>query len=319
MPLEPFRVLPLFHEKVWGTGNLAPWFPRSEQKIGEVWFTSDGNRTELGPTLREVMERHGPDLLGRGVSPGFGGRFPLLVKFIFTSERLSIQAHPDDKYGEMHEASPGKTEMWHILRAEPEASIAAGFEESLTEERLRASALNGEIERLVKWWPAEPGQTYFVPARTVHAIGAGLAVCEIQQNSDITYRLYDYGRPRELHLDRGVAVADLEPYPGPAAPVALAAGGQLLATCPYFATELHEPAGPLELAADPQRFHLLIALEGEAALGDERIKTGEVWVIPASAGAIRLEPGQGFRMLRTCVPEGSYYCVKNRHVPLKNY
>ena len=169
--MAPLRLTPSFREKIWGSTRLEPWFPNSERKIGEVWF-------------------EGVDHL------------PLLIKFLFTSEKLSVQVHPDDDYARVHHDSRGKTEMWHILAAEPGARIAAGFREPITTDQLTAAALSGEIEDLLAWFEAMPGDTFFIPAGTVHAIGAGLVLCEIQQHSDVTYRLYDYGRPRELHLDQ---------------------------------------------------------------------------------------------------------------------
>src|SRR6476660_7140505 len=156
------RLTPRFVPKVWGSIHLEPWFPNASEKIGEVWF--------------EPL-------------PG-ASALPLLIKFLFTTEPLSVQVHPE-----------GKTEMWHILAAEPGAKIAAGFREPITGQRLRESALSGEIEQLLEWFEARPGDTFFIPAGTVHAIGAGLVLCEIQQHSDLTYRLFDYGRRRELHLD----------------------------------------------------------------------------------------------------------------------
>ncbi len=171
------RLTPSFREKVWGATRLGPWFPDSDRKIGEVWFEGPfGNDADL----------------------------PLLVKFIFTTEKLSVQVHPEDEYAGLHHQSRGKTEMWHILAAEPGAQIAAGFRESITPEQFREAALSGAIEQELQWFDARPGDTFFIPAGTVHAIGPGLALCEIQQNSDVTYRLYDYGRPRELHLAHGV-------------------------------------------------------------------------------------------------------------------
>src|ERR1700692_4677210 len=165
----PVRLTRRFVPKVWGSTRLEPWFPDSAEKIGEVWF-------------------EGPP------------KPPLLIKFLFTTEPLSVQVHPE-----------GKTEMWHILAADPGAKIAAGSREKITEQRLRESALSGEIENLLEWFEARPGDTFFIPAGTVHAIGAGLALCEIQQWSDITYRLYDYGRPRELHLPQALTVSTRGP------------------------------------------------------------------------------------------------------------
>jgi mannose-6-phosphate isomerase len=175
MTPRPERLEASFHEKIWGSTKLSPWFADSEKNIGEVWFTR-----------RE--------------------RLPLLVKFLFTTENLSVQVHPS--------GVEGKTEMWHILRAEPGAVIALVPRNSVTHEQVRMSSETGEIIDVMRWVPVAPGETYFIPAGTIHAIGAGITLCEVQQNSDITYRLYDYGRDRPLHLEKGLQVAHLEPHPG---------------------------------------------------------------------------------------------------------
>ncbi len=206
------RLTPRFVPKVWGSKRLEPLFANSEEKIGEVWF--------------EGL----PDL-------------PLLIKFLFTTEPLSVQVHPE-----------GKTEMWHILAAEPGAKIAAGFREPISEEQLRASALSGEIEELLQWFEARPGDTFFIPAGTVHAIGAGLTLCEIQQWSDVTYRLFDYGRPRELHLDEGARVSRLGPHPA-----RQSAREGVLVSCPFFTTEKLLLNGKVSCKAS-----MIVVLEGDS-------------------------------------------------------
>lgn len=301
MTLRPLRLDPSFREKVWGTSRLEPWFPDAGEKIGEAWFSFDDTTTSVGVTLGELMERHGAALLGHAVPPspggGPGGRFPILVKFIFTSEKLSVQVHPSDEYALPREGSPGKTEMWHILRADPGARIALGFHQTVERGRLRDACRTGEVERMLNWIDAVPGDTYFTPSGTVHAIGAGLALCEIQQNSDLTYRLYDYGRPRELHLDQSLEVCDFGPHPGRATP-----NGALLAQCRYFATELFDVEAPCDYAPDPERFHLLIALSGSGRLDGRSVRLGEVWLVPASAEPFRIEPNGALQFLKTYVP-----------------
>jgi mannose-6-phosphate isomerase len=284
MSPDPIRSLPLFLEKVWGATALDPWFPPSEKQIGEIWLTSDGNQTSAGRTVGELL-----------------GRSPLLVKFIFTSERLSVQVHPDDKHAAERGHANGKTEMWHVLRAAPDACVAIGLRETVTRERLREAALSGEIVDLLEWLPARAGDTFFVPAGAVHAIGAGLALCEIQQNSDVTYRLYDYGRPRELHLEDALAAASLAPCPQPVARET-APGCRLLAACPYFNTELIELAGPLPYRPDPTRVNILVFLEGEGALGGSRFAPGHAWIVPACAQPFDLKPDGAARLLRAYVP-----------------
>ena len=170
-------------EKPWGRTALPAMFePPQGRRIGEVWFEG------------------GPDL-------------PLLAKYIFTSERLSIQVHPSDVEARARGLKQGKTECWLILDGKPGATIGLGTRFPLSARELRDAALDGSIEHLLEWRPVRAGDFYFVPAGTVHAIGAGVSLLEFQQNADVTYRLFDYGRPRELHLGDEVAVASAEPYP----------------------------------------------------------------------------------------------------------
>jgi mannose-6-phosphate isomerase len=234
---DPIRLTPSLREKVWGRTHLAPWFPDSEQPIGEAWYLTDHE-------------------------------LPLLVKLLFTSEKLSVQVHPED--GE--DGPRGKTEMWHILDAEPGATIALGFREPLTRERLRQATRTGDVEQLLNWIPVHPGETYFTPAHTVHAIGAGIVLCEIQQNSDVTYRLWDYGRPRELHVEQALAVCDLGIHPG--------ASG-LPVKCSYFVTEWIDVNG--SYTPQHQTCDLFICLGGSATIGGHPVKPGEVWLLPAPA------------------------------------
>lgn len=200
-------------EKPWGRDVLPAPFDGmaahaglAGKQVGEVWF-----------------------------EPEDGTHLPLLVKYIFTSERLSVQVHPTDAQGHARGLPGGKTECWYILAAEPDACLGLGTVRPLAAEELRAAALDGSIETLMDWKPVKPGEFYFVPAGTVHAIGPGVSLVEIQQNVDVTYRLYDYGRPRELHLDDGVDVSVARPYPmGLARRVGNGCEEQLLADCIGF-------------------------------------------------------------------------------------
>ena len=185
--------------------------------------------------------------------------------------------------------------MWHILRAEPGAQIALGFREAITPERLKEAARSGEIVDLLNWVNVRPGDTFFVPAGTVHAIGAGLALCEIQQHSDVTYRIYDYGRDRELHLDRAMQVCENSALY--ARPVALPV------ECPYFHTESATLVDGQEFVPDPRRFELMIFLEGEGLIAGEPYREGQAWLVPEDSAPFRVEPVRGTtRLLRTWVP-----------------
>jgi mannose-6-phosphate isomerase len=267
LPKSPIRLTPSPREKVWGRKRLAPWFPDSERNIGEVWFLAE---TEL----------------------------PLLVKLLFTSEKLSIQVHPDDGEG----VARGKTEMWHILEAEPGAQIGLGFRESISRERLLEACVSGEIEQLVNWFPVKAGETYFTPAHTVHAIGAGIILCEIQQHSDVTYRLWDYGRPREMHLERGVAVAHTGVHPGPAKPVAVENGRDLLVRSRHFVTEAVCLPPGASYTPSPEPCQLLVVVEGCGTMGGRLIESGEVWYLSEEVDGSGVCTDEGLRMLRTYVP-----------------
>ncbi len=263
----PIRLTPSLRERVWGKTALAPWYPDSETRIGEAWF--------LAPR----------DL-------------PLLVKWIFTSERLSVQVHPDD--GE--DGARGKTEMWHILSADPGATIAMGFREPITRERLWEATRTGEVEHLLHWVPVKAGETYFVPAHTVHAIGAGIVLCEIQQNSDVTYRLWDYGRPRELHVQKAVPIAGLGVHPGASLPVTVGEGRLELVRCPHFVTELVGLRAGDSFVPATEKSQLWICLEGAGAIGGARYQRGEVWLLPDSGEQAAIAPECGSRFLRTWAP-----------------
>ena len=266
----PVRLTPSLREKVWGKTRLAPWFPDSPQPIGEAWYLADDE-------------------------------LPLLVKLIFTSERLSVQVHPDD--GE--DGPRGKTEMWHILDAEPGATIALGFREPISREQLRESTRTGEIEQLVNWIPVKAGDTYYTKAHTVHAIGGGIVLCEIQQHSDVTYRLWDYGRPREIHIEKAVPISDLTVHPGPARPMALAEGRDLLVRSKHFVTERVHLACGAEIRPSAEECQLWICLEGAARIGDARVRRGEVWLLPENEPQPLVRAESAARFLRTYVPKAA--------------
>ncbi|HSW50205.1 MAG TPA: class I mannose-6-phosphate isomerase [Bryobacteraceae bacterium] len=268
MTRAPVQLSASLVEKVWGVERLEPWLRSPGGRIGEAWYS-----LPQGPPL------------------------PILVKLLFTSDRLSVQVHPGETYARAHEGSGGKAEMWYVLAAEPGATLALGFLEPVTRQRARRAAETGEIESLLRWWPVSAGQVYYVPPGTVHALGAGLTICEIQQNNPVTYRMYDYGRPRDLQLDRAVEALRLQPHPGPAPPA-----GQPLVSCPHFVVERLEAAS-LHYQPDPERFHLLIAIEGAGEIGGASFAPGQVWYISPGAEPFQLSAAAGRAVfLRAYVP-----------------
>lgn len=263
----PSRMQVSFLEKVWGSTHLSPWFPDCDRKIGEAWYL------------------HQPEL-------------PILVKLLFTSERLSVQVHPDDEYAAAHESSRGKTEMWHLLRADAGSpGVAAGLREPVSRERLRELAESGGIEEYLNWIEVKRGDSIFIPAGTIHAIGPGLVLCEIQQQSDVTYRLYDYGRPRELHLEQATAVSVAGPYETPGA-----APEGFLASCPYFAVREYRVDGGLEFHPKPDRFELLIAIEGAGWIGGGPFRCGDAFHSEAGEPPFDVFAPDGARFLHIYVP-----------------
>lgn len=244
-------------EKPWGRTRLPTIFDAPpNERIGEVWFTN-------------------------------GAGLPLLAKYIFTSERLSIQVHPDDDQARARGLAQGKTECWYILEAEPDATLGLGLTRAVSSDELRAAALDGSIEELMDWRPVRAGDFFFVPAGTVHAIGAGISLLEFQQNSDVTYRLYDYGRPRELHLDDGIAVSRPEPYSDGLAQHPRTDEERTLVDGPHF-TLVHTRTDVLQ---DRQRW--VMPLEGSVRSGSNAAGAGECLLIQAGEAL----DGDGGRML----------------------
>ena len=223
-------------EKPWGRHKLWPGFadpaPDAEP-IGEIWFQTPGNAK--------------PDLL---------------VKYLFTSEKLSVQVHPNDAQAHAAGLPRGKDECWVILDAEPDSTIALGTKQPTDRETLRAAALDGSIEHLLDWKPVKAGDFLYSGSGTIHAIGAGITLVEVQQNSETTYRLYDYGRPRELHLDDGIAVSEPVPYVPYASPGKVGEGRTILVEGPKFVLE-RWPAGHRRITLPEGVSGWLVPLAGE--------------------------------------------------------
>jgi mannose-6-phosphate isomerase len=230
---------------------LWPGFDNpSGAKIGEIWF--------------EAPEGTNPDLM---------------VKYLFTSEKLSIQVHEDDATAQAAGRERGKDEAWVILAADPGATIALGTRAPVKSDTLRKAALNGSIEKLVDWKPAKAGDVIYSAARTVHAIGAGLTLIEVQQNVDLTYRLYDYGRPRELHLEAGLAVSDAVPFVAPPIPGDVGGGRSILCEGGKFVLERWSWDGARSITLPQGVPGWLIAVSGGGSVDGARFVAGECWMV----------------------------------------
>lgn len=234
-------------EKVWGRRELPEPFSRSfEEPVGEIWFEP-------------------PAILDQ-----------LLIKYLFTSEKLSVQVHPGEE--QAGPGQPGKEECWLVLDAEPDARLAIGFHRRVSEDEMRAAALDGSIEDLLVWHPARAGDFFYLPAGTVHAIGPGLSLVEVQQNTDITYRLFDYGRPRELHLDEGLAVATGEVYPDDLHCSGVGGSSRTLVDGPFFRLDFCLGQPRPDMVARHRGPLAVLPLEGNVTVGGETIAPGECGV-----------------------------------------
>ena len=309
--LYPLRFAADLRGKPWGSRDLRPFFPArspEQEPVGEAWFSFEQNRVAegnlSGASLGELVERFGPRLMGAEHRPlqrrsageaeplPAAAYFPILTKLLFITEKLSVQVHPDDAYALAHENGPGKTEMWYGVSAEPGAQVALGLKEPLPRDRLMDASRSGEIESYLRWTPVRTGDVVFVPAGTVHTLGPGLTICEIQQNSDLTYRFYDFGRrgvdgkPRALHIEQAAAVIRHDAARLPTRPMELAHPSirrELLAGCSYFAAERLSWAGDFLYMPDRGRCHAVILLAGEGRIAGQRYRPGDFFLVPAHA------------------------------------
>jgi len=332
-PLYPLRLRPALKEKIWGSRKLSPFFAdraADQAPVGEAWYTFEEAVIDNGPlagrSLLDVMRELGPYLLGDAHTPRDLVRrsanqtdpheaarpyFPVLTKLLFVGDVLSVQVHPSDAYALENEGGPGKTEMWYIVDAEPGAAVALGLTEKLPQERLIEAARSGEIEEYLKWEPVRTGDVVFVPPGLLHTMGKGLTICEIQQNSDLTYRFFDFGRPgpdgkpRALHVHEAAAVMLDDPWPGPPPRIELHhdhVTRELLAGCPYFASELLSWDGAFQFEPNPLHFQILIMLAGEGTLAGEPYRPGDGFLIPAHAEAFEIQPSLPSRALLAYEP-----------------
>ena len=239
-------------EKPWGRTDLASIFGTAGRQIGEIWFEHPA-----------------------------GEELPLLVKYIFTSEKLSVQVHPNDDQARDRGLKRGKNECWYILDAAKGASLGLGLRSRVSEDALRAAAIDGSIESLMDWRPVVPGDFFYVPAGTIHAIGAGIMLLEVQQNSDVTYRLFDYGRPRELHLDDGIAVSKAEEYASFNVRPSSGPVDTVLVDSPYFSLIRASSTDSIPSTLTTRR-RWVMPLQGRAESNDSSAIAGECLLLEPS-------------------------------------
>ena len=300
------KMRPAMKEMVWGGRLLADRFGKEipSDSTGESWEIAahphGQSVVEGGPldgtTLQTLVDQYQEALVGTKVLERFGNFFPLLIKFIDANQNLSVQVHPDDHQAVALEGpgASGKTEMWYVLDAKPGARLVYGFNQDLSEEDLRNALEQGTLEAYLNWVDVEPGDTFYIPAGTLHAIGSGILIAEIQQNSDLTYRVYDYnrlgldGKPRQLHVEKAVAVADRK-VPLGHEKADIDAG----VVSPFFETRRIRVDGSWTLQVSPDRFEILICVGGNGSItnGGQTmvIQEGDSFLIPATAGTVAAE------------------------------
>jgi mannose-6-phosphate isomerase len=296
--LAPFRIAPFFSPRPWGTRDLSPWYDfRPAEPIGEAWLTGPQCLIETGDqqgrTLSELAAAYPDALLGPHRNEV--GDYPLLVKILFPHDKLSVQVHPDDVLAQQIGQPRGKTECWYVLEAQPGAAVALGLKTGSTVDSMRKAIADHTLEAMLEQVPVAKGDMVFVDAGTVHAIGPGVVLLETQQTSDTTYRLYDYGRPRELHIDRGLAATRLHTAAGQVAPKTEGARTRLIER-KYFAVDRIDLDNKLPFQSESASGvpHALVAVQGSAVIHADGcdpvdLIAGRAVVVPATISGYRLE------------------------------
>ena len=282
------KLYPVCKDYLWGGNQLKELYHKmtDQTPCAESWelsFHTDGKTClENGKTLEESVTAQ--ELGEKASAFTF---FPTLIKFIDAKDNLSVQVHPSDEYALKNENSYGKTETWYIVSAEQGAGIYLGFNKDVSEEEFALAIQENRLTELLNFYPVQAGECYFIPSGTIHAIGAGCLIYEIQQNSNITYRVYDYGRvdkngnPRELHVKKALAVTSREKF---TAQVRKAKDNQLLAECAYFSVRSLFIAGERTLRADKDSFLCLTCVQGEGKIDGQSAKQGDSFFVPADYG-----------------------------------
>lgn len=319
--LYPLLMLPAFDPRPWGTLDLSPIYPnhRFTENIGESWLTGDNCTVTNGPlagkSLADLSARHGTALVGDAARDP--QRFPLLMKFLFPHEKLSVQVHPDDECARAAGEPWGKTECWYVAHAKPGAQVALGLKPGVARAEFEQSIRENRAEELLNWINIFPGEMIYVAGGTVHTLGPGSVLVETQQQSDVTYRLYDYGRPRELHLEKGLGAVKEKVVSGKVvrpAPAMLNGNRNRrspLVGAPYFVVDMFELKESHEFltmdGSGKNSVQILVALEGcavieSAAMGPVTLAKGDAVVVPASIQEFRVRPQWEVEFLKAYVP-----------------
>ena len=295
--LSPFRLQPTFAKRVWGKTDLRPWFEETgtTEKVGEAWLTGPECVIDSGAEKGRTLG----DLAGQCVGSLGDGDFPLLVKLLFPSDKLSVQVHPDDEEAKKLGLPRGKTECWYVLEADPGATVACGLKSGLAFADVEKAIRDQTLESLLVYLPVTSGDMIFVDAGTVHAIGPGVVLLEVQQNSDVTYRLYDYGRPRELHVEAGLAVVKLRNEAGKITAKPNGHFSRLIET-KYFVVDRFDVAAGQAFELPMDGLGCVIGLCGAGAVNEVTFSAGQAVVVPV--GSVTMTSREGASFVRCFVP-----------------
>jgi mannose-6-phosphate isomerase len=326
--LYPLLMQPVFDPRPWGTLDLSAIYPNAKfnERIGEAWLTGDDGTVTNGPlakrSLADLSKEFGTDLVGTAARDP--QRFPLLLKFLFPEEKLSVQVHPDDATAQRFGEPWGKTECWYVAHAKPGAKIALGLKPGVTTAQFEQSIHENRAEDLLNWVNVYQGEMIYVAGGTVHTLGPGAIIVETQQQSDTTYRLYDYGRPRPLHLERGLASVKERNASGKVirpAPVGINGGNSRrssMIAAPYFTVDLFELKEPQAFStavsgkdgSGQSSVQILVAVEGCGVVEVQgrdpvTLTKGDAVVIPAALQNFTVRPQWQLEFLKASVPSGT--------------
>jgi mannose-6-phosphate isomerase len=323
-PLYPLKFKTIFKDKIWGGQKIKTYLRKdfgSLPNCGETWEIS-GVKSDVsvvangeleGKSLADLLEKYQGELVGKEVYKHFGNTFPLLVKFIDANDDLSIQVHPNDELAKKRHNSFGKTEMWYVIEADPGSSLIAGFNKELDEHEYLEKFNSGHLTDILNREDVKAGDVFFLPAGRVHTIGKGLLIAEIQQTSDITYRIYDFdrvddkGNKRELHTEEALAAIDFKHYPEYKTKYYPEKNKTVkLVSCPYFTTNLLDfTKSTSKDYTGLDSFVIYVCVEGEFVVkyneNDYPVKMGDCLLLPQSIDKVQLETTVGFKILESYI------------------
>lgn len=325
--LYPLKFQPIYKDKIWGGDNLKKFLNRpipENSKIGESWEVSDQlkdnsivlNGDLKGKTLGELLKTYQRDLIGLKPDAKYLKKFPLLIKYIDANDKLSVQVHPDDNYAmENENGESGKTEMWYIIHAEPGARLIAGLKNGIEKKDFKNYVEQGNIEDILHYIDVKTGDALYIPAGRVHAIMPGLVINEIQQNSDITYRVYDWdrvgfdGKPRDLHVEKSLAVINFNDFAPDVSKIRYSYGGTNiiadLVHCLFFQVEKYIINEQMKFHSDKRSFSIYSVIDGYGILNWENkeieLNQGDTILVPAAVTSYAIYPQPVLTVIRSYI------------------